>query len=55
MSVTLDALDPVPAQVIVDIVRQELLEGGELSELFAEFDPVPLGSASIAQVKSWHI
>lgn len=50
LAVTLDALDPVPAQVIVDIVRQELLEGGELSELFAEFDPVPLGSASIAQV-----
>jgi hypothetical protein len=32
------------------VVRQELLEGEPLDLLFKEFDPVPLGSASIAQV-----
>lgn len=33
------------------VVRQELLEGEPLELLFSEFDPEPLGSASIAQVK----
>ena len=37
MVVTQDALDPVPTELIKDIVRQELLEGAELSELFSEF------------------
>jgi aarF domain-containing kinase len=47
---TQDALDPLPAEVVKEVVRTELLGGADLSELFAEFDDVPLGSASIAQV-----
>ncbi len=50
--VTQDALDPVPTSIIKEIVKQELLSGGDLSELFLEFDEEPLGSASIAQVNS---
>lgn len=50
LAVTLDALDPVPAESIKEIVRNELLGGGDLSELFLEFEDEPLGSASIAQV-----
>ena len=45
-----DALDPVKGDEIKQIVRDELLDGGDLNELFAEFDDEPLGSASIAQV-----
>lgn len=45
-----DSLDPLPADVIKDIVKKDLLEGADLSDLFAEFDDTPLGSASIAQV-----
>lgn len=50
LAITQDQLDPLPAEVIKEIVRRELLNGAELSELFLEFDDVPLGSASIAQV-----
>lgn len=50
LAITQDKLDPLPAEVIKEIVRIELLNGAELNELFAEFDDVPLGSASIAQV-----
>lgn len=50
LAVTQDALDPIPTDIIKDVVRRELLEGGDLSELFSEFDETPLGSASIAQV-----
>lgn len=50
LAMTQDKLDPIPADVVKDIVRTELLNGAELSELFAEFDDTPLGSASIAQV-----
>eukprot|EP00596_Hydrurales_sp_CCMP1899_P001988 CAMPEP_0119051372 /NCGR_PEP_ID=MMETSP1177-20130426/73012_1 /TAXON_ID=2985 /ORGANISM="Ochromonas sp, Strain CCMP1899" /LENGTH=511 /DNA_ID=CAMNT_0007030557 /DNA_START=211 /DNA_END=1743 /DNA_ORIENTATION=- len=47
---TLDDLDPLPASVVRDIIKKELLNGAELSDLFLEFDDKPLGSASIAQV-----
>lgn len=47
-----DALDPLPGNVVKDIVKTELLNGGELSDLFLEFDDAPLGSASIAQVRN---
>jgi len=50
LSIMQDGLDPLPAHVIKDVVRRELLDGAELSDLFAEFDDEPLGSASIAQV-----
>lgn len=50
LSVTLDSLEVVPAQEIKDIIQREILNGADLSELFLEFDDVPLGSASIAQV-----
>ena len=47
---TQDALDPLDAEIVKEVVRNELLGGADLSELFAEFDDEPLGSASIAQV-----
>lgn len=50
LAITQDKLDPLPASVVKDVVRRELLNGAELGELFLEFDEVPLGSASIAQV-----
>ncbi len=43
-----DRAAPVPARVIYATVREEL--GGDVSELFASFDDVPIASASIAQV-----
>ena len=43
-----DAVPPEPFEVIVGQVTSEL--GTPPSELFAEFDPVPIGSASIGQV-----
>lgn len=33
------------------VVQEELLLGEPLDSIFAEFDPVPLGSASIAQAR----
>lgn len=39
---------PVPVAEIEEVIRAEL--GAPAAELFAEFDPVPLASASIAQV-----
>lgn len=50
LAITQDRLDPVPTELIKDIVRQDLLNGADLCELFASFDEAPLGSASIAQV-----
>lgn len=46
----LDDLDPLDPREIVDVIRRDLLDGAELSEMFSEFDEIPLGSASIAQV-----
>jgi ubiquinone biosynthesis protein len=45
-----DALAPVPAEVIIELVTQEL--GGPPDEVFASFDLVPLASASIGQAHS---
>lgn len=42
-----DALLPVPAEVIVQLVTQEL--GGSPDQVFESFDLVPLASASIGQ------
>ena len=39
---------PIPVERIYAIIEQEL--GASVSKLFARFDPVPLGCASIAQV-----
>lgn len=50
LAITQDKLDPLPGTLIKQIVSKELLQGAPLSELFLEFDDVPLGSASIAQV-----
>lgn len=45
-----DSLQPMPVELVAAIVRQELLEGEPLEQLFKEFDAEPLGAASIAQV-----
>ena len=45
-----DGLEPMPFELVEKVVRQELLDGAPLSELFASFEPECLGSASIAQV-----
>ena len=50
LSIMQDSLDPLPSNIVKKIVENELLEGGDLSELFSEFDDKPLGSASIGQV-----
>jgi len=50
LAVMQDALDPIEAQVVKELVRNELLQGAPLSDLFAYFEDEPLGSASIAQV-----
>jgi aarF domain-containing kinase len=50
LAITQDQLDPIPANIIKEIIQRELLQNAPLSELFAEFDDIPLGSASIAQV-----
>ena len=43
-----DTAKPMPAGVAQRIIEREL--GAPVEELFASFDPVPLGSASIGQV-----
>lgn len=43
-----DEVVPVPADVIADVIREDL--GAPPDQLFASFDPKPLGSASIGQV-----
>jgi ubiquinone biosynthesis protein len=43
-----DDVAPVPAKAIADVIREDL--GAPPEELFAFFDPKPLGSASIGQV-----
>lgn len=45
-----DNLDPLDASVVREVISKDLLGGGDLSELFSDFDDTPLGSASIAQV-----
>ena len=34
------------------VVKEELLLGEPIESIFKEFDPVPLGSASIAQART---
>ena len=43
-----DEVSPIPSSAVRDVVEAEL--GVRLGNLFAEFDEVPLGTASIAQV-----
>lgn len=46
-----DNVDPMDATLVRAIIQQELLNRGEkFEDVFSEFDDVPLGSASIAQV-----
>ncbi|CAE8713510.1 unnamed protein product, partial [Polarella glacialis] len=45
-----DSVNPFPFQLLRQTVEQELLGGLPLEQVFSSFDPVPLGSASIAQV-----
>ena len=43
-----DDVPPIPFEDVERIIGEEL--GGRLSKLFSEFDPEPLGSASLGQV-----
>lgn len=45
-----DGIEAMPFDLVEKVVRQELLDGAPLSELFDTFEEEPLGSASIAQV-----
>jgi predicted unusual protein kinase regulating ubiquinone biosynthesis (AarF/ABC1/UbiB family) len=46
-----DSLDPMPAAIAIAVIECELLHSDEtFSDVFCEFDPVPVGSASVAQV-----
>ena len=45
-----DGIEAMPYELVEKVVRQELLDGAPLSELFATFDEETLGAASIAQV-----
>lgn len=45
-----DRLDPLPAEVVKAIISQELLNGESIESVFSDFEDVPLGSASVAQV-----
>ncbi|WP_273845257.1 ABC1 kinase family protein [Rubrobacter calidifluminis] len=43
-----DAASPVPLEAVQRVIEEEL--GAGVGEVFSDFDPVPLGSASIGQV-----
>jgi aarF domain-containing kinase len=46
-----DNVDPMPASLARAVIQSELLHPGEAFEdVFSEFDDVPLGAASVAQV-----
>jgi len=51
LSMFTDNVDPLPVSLIRAVVERELLVRGEtFTDIFAEFDPIPLGAASVAQV-----
>jgi len=52
LSVFTDSVDPLPIEVIKGVIKKELLvqRGEEFEDVFEEFEEVPLGSASVAQV-----
>eukprot|EP00984_Skeletonema_dohrnii_P018175 scaffold8418_cov102-Skeletonema_dohrnii-CCMP3373.AAC.2 len=52
LSVFTDDNDPLPVEVIKEVIEEELLvqRGEKFNDVFEEFDEVPLGSASVAQV-----
>ncbi|KAL3816876.1 hypothetical protein ACHAXA_006952 [Cyclostephanos tholiformis] len=51
LSMFTDNVDPLPSELIRAVISKELLVRGEkFDDIFAEFDEVPLGSASVAQV-----
>ena len=43
-----DDVDPIPFSVVEELIEKEL--GARISKLFEEFNPEPLGSASLGQV-----
>jgi aarF domain-containing kinase len=46
-----DNLDPMPVSLVKAVIKQELLNRGEsFVDVFVEFDDLPLGAASVAQV-----
>jgi aarF domain-containing kinase len=46
-----DNLDPLPVSLVKAVIRAELLNRDEsFEDVFVEFDDIPLGAASIAQV-----
>eukprot|EP00985_Skeletonema_marinoi_P034789 scaffold44889_cov234-Skeletonema_marinoi.AAC.1 len=52
LSVFTDDNDPLSVEVIKEVIEEELLvqRGEKFDDVFEEFDEVPLGSASVAQV-----
>lgn len=51
LSMFTDNVDPLPADLIKAVIEKELLVKGETFEdVFSEFDSMPLGAASVAQV-----
>ena len=46
-----DNLDPMPAELVRAVITSELLHPNEkFDDIFSEFDDIPLGAASVAQV-----
>mmetsp|Transcript_3909 Transcript_3909/g.8730 ORF Transcript_3909/g.8730 Transcript_3909/m.8730 type:complete len:611 (+) Transcript_3909:129-1961(+) len=46
-----DNVDPLPVELVKAVIEKELLvRGEEFSDIFEEFDAIPLGAASVAQV-----
>lgn len=48
-----DNVDPMPASLVKAVIQQELIKNNKnesFEDIFSEFDDVPLGSASVAQV-----
>lgn len=51
LSMFTDNVDPLPVSLIQAVIEKELLVRGEtFTDIFAEFDTIPLGAASVAQV-----